>query len=71
MKQDMGMDRLQQIYMAAEKLMLSKTQAEVLVGGRRRLERLVSQGKIDAVKTGKNQFSRWECNAADVLRYVK
>ena len=51
--------------------MLSKTQAEVLVGGRRRLERLVSQGKIDAVKTGKNQFSRWECNAADVLRYVK
>lgn len=63
--------RLNQILRAAEKLTLTKNQAQVLVGGRRRLERLVETGRIAAVKKDKKkQNSRLECNAADVLRYT-
>ena len=65
------MDRLYEVLRAAEGLRLTKNQAEVMVGGRRRLERLVSEGKIEAVKMGERQNARWLCNGADVIRYAK
>lgn len=40
---DITMDRLQEIMMAAESVTFSKNQASVLVGGRRRLERLAAE----------------------------
>ncbi|WP_229126139.1 hypothetical protein [Bacteroides cellulosilyticus] len=49
---------------------LSKNQAQILVGGQRRLERLVSTGMIRARKTTDKQNGRWECNGADVVRYT-
>lgn len=64
------MDRLQQIFRAAERLTLSKNQAIILVGGRGRLERLEAEGRIRKVKRTGLQNCRWECNAADVLRYT-
>lgn len=64
------MDRLQQIFRAAEHLTLSKNQAIILVGGRSRLERLEAEGRIRKVKRTGRQNCRWECNAADVLRYT-
>lgn len=39
------MDRLQQIMKASEKVTFSKNQSAVLVGGRRRLERLTAEKK--------------------------
>ena len=65
------MDRMYEVLRAAERLRLTKRQAEVMVGGRRRLEKLVSEGKIEAVKKGERQTARWECNGADVIRYAK
>lgn len=44
------MDRLNQIFRAAERLTLSKNQAIILVGGRSRLERLEAEGRIRKVK---------------------
>lgn len=64
------MDRLQEILMAAEYVTFSKNQSAVLVGGRRRLERLASEKKISYVKTTDKKNGRWECKGSDVLRYA-
>lgn len=64
------MDRLQEIMMAAEGVTFSKNQASVLVGGRRRLERLTAEKKITYVKTTDKKNGRWECKGSDVLRYA-
>ena len=64
------MDRLQEIMEAAEYVTFSKNQSSILVGGRRRLERLVSEKKITFVKTTDKKNGRWECKGSDVLRYA-
>ena len=63
-------DRLSIILRASDKVTFSKNIAQALVGGRSRLERLVSEKKIRAPKSSKRKNGRWECNAADVLRYT-
>lgn len=64
------MDRLQEILMAAEAVTFSKNQSAILVGGRRRLERLAAEKKISYVKTTDKKNGRWECKGSDVLRYA-
>lgn len=64
------MDRLQEIMMAAEGVTFSKNQSALLVGGRRRLERLAAEKKISYVKTTDKKNGRWECKGSDVLRYA-
>lgn len=64
------MDRLQQIMKASEKVTFSKNQSAVLVGGRRRLERLTAEKKIAYVKTTDKKNGRWECKGSDVLRFA-
>lgn len=64
------MDRLQQIMKASEKVTFSKNQSAVLVGGRRRLERLTAEKKISYVKTTDKKNGRWECKGSDVLRFA-
>ena len=64
------MDRLQEIMRAAEKVTFSKNQASILVGGRRRLERLTAEKKIAYVKTTDKKNGRWECKGSDVLRFT-
>ena len=64
------MDRLHEIMKAAEKVTFSKNQATILVGGRRRLERLATEKKIAYVKTTDKKNGRWECNGSDVLRFT-
>lgn len=49
---------------------MTKTEAAKWVGGRRRLESLVAEGKIRQSKPGNYQNSRWTCNAEDVLRHA-
>ena len=63
-------DRLGVILRASDKVTLSKNIAQKLVGGQRRLERLVAEKKIRAPKSSNRKNGRWECNAADVLRYT-
>lgn len=70
MERRMNMDRLQEIMKAAEKVTFNKTQASVLVGGRRRLERLAGEGKISYVRIEDGRFGHWECKGSDVLRFT-
>ncbi|MCM1318780.1 MAG: helix-turn-helix domain-containing protein [Muribaculaceae bacterium] len=50
--------------------MFSKTEAMQIVGGKKRLYRLVEQGKIRFEKPTNKQNGKWYCNAADVLRFA-
>lgn len=46
--------------------------SEKIVGGRARLERLITEGLIRAEKGNREaQNGKWLCNAADVLYYAK
>lgn len=51
-------------------IMFSKTEAMQIVGGKKRLYRLVEQGKIRFEKPTNKQNGKWYCNAADVLRFA-
>lgn len=61
-------DRLSAIYAATKGITFSKNTASAIVGGRRKLEKLVGERKIRATKQGIRQTGKWLCNAADVLR---
>lgn len=63
-------DRYNTILRAAQNVSFSKNTAQVLVGGQRRLERLVAEEKIRYKKSTAKQNGRWLCNASDVLRYT-
>ncbi len=62
---------LENIYMAMEHLTFCKDTAAWLVGGRKKLERLIAEGKIEFVKSKPTANSKWQCNAAQVLRYCR
>lgn len=49
----------------------NKAQAAEFVGGRYRLEKLISEKKIRAKKKGPTRMSPYEVNASDVFLYVK
>lgn len=63
-------NRYDTVLRAAKYVTLSKSQAQILVGGRRRLERLVLENKIRCPGEIGIKFNRWECNGADVLKYT-
>ena len=62
---------LENILLATERIIFSKDEAAYIVGGSRKLESLISSGKIRAEKGCNAQNSKWKCNAADVLRYCR
>ena len=66
----MQLDRYHTVLRAAQNVTFSKNTAQKLVGGQRRLERLVAEDKIRGEKKSQKQNGRWECNGADVLRYT-
>lgn len=46
--------------------------SERIVGGKSRLEKLITEGKVRAEKVnGKAQNGKWQCNASDVLRFAR
>ncbi|MCM1075769.1 MAG: hypothetical protein NC411_00220 [Bacteroides sp.] len=63
--------QLENIYLAVSGLTFGKDTAARIVGGVRRLETLISEGKIAADKTARCQNGKWYCNAADVLRHCR
>ena len=46
-----------------------KDTAAKIVGGTKRLERLIAAGEIEAEKRANAQNGKWYCNAAQVLRH--
>ncbi|MDE6276855.1 MAG: hypothetical protein K2M06_01985 [Muribaculaceae bacterium] len=52
------------------KVYFSKSVAAKLVGGRARLLKLISLGKIAVEKPTVKQNGKWYCSAGDVIRYI-
>ena len=48
-----------------------QTKAAAIVGGKKKLERLIESGKIEAVKPRNSQNGKWFCNAAQVLMHCR
>jgi len=48
-----------------------KRQAEMIVGGRAKLRRLMESGAVQFTKDNPSQNGKWRCNAADVLRHCR
>lgn len=49
----------------------SKAVAAKIVGGEYRLEKLVSEGKINMTKPTAKQNGKWFCNGGDVISHLK
>lgn len=48
-----------------------KDMSAYIVGGKKKLERLIAEGKITAEKTCNSQNGKWYCNASEVLRHCR
>ena len=66
------LEHLENIYSALRNnnIVLSKSEAMKIVGGRRKLEKLAYSGKIRYTEQGK-AGCKWACNAEDVFKYAK
>lgn len=62
---------LENIFRVMERLTFCKDTAASIVGGPKKLEALIAEGKIHAEKGCNAQNSKWKCNAAQVLRYCR
>lgn len=49
----------------------SKDQAAYIVGGEKKLLRLIEAGEVDADKPSNTQNGKWRCNAAQVLMHCR
>ena len=65
-------DRLMEnIFLAMEHIIFSKKDAAFIVGGPKKLERLIESGQVRAEKRLNVKNAKWFCNAADVLRHCR
>lgn len=62
---------LENILLVMDTMTFGKDVAAMIVGGQKKLERLISDGKIAADKPCNKQNGKWYCNAADVLRHCR
>lgn len=49
----------------------SKDKAAYIVGGEKKLLRLIEAGEVDSDKPSNRQNGKWRCNAAQVLRHCR
>lgn len=64
--------KLDVIYRVMNSETFGMSKSAKIVGGHKRLMRLIEEGKIRAEKTnGQAKNGKWFCNAGDVLRYVR
>lgn len=68
-----GYDSLDVMRYAFDKcdITFSKSVAAKLVGGRYRLEKLITEGKIRMGKPTCKQNGKWFCIGSDVIRHIK
>lgn len=48
-----------------------KDRAAYIVGGQKKLERLIEAGEINVDKPSNSQNGKWHCNAAQVLKHCR
>lgn len=71
MIQDLEQRMLTNILTATSGMTVGKRTASRIVGGEKKLERLLSEGKIGCAGRGKGQHGKWCFNLAEVLRYCR
>nr|DAT14069.1 MAG TPA: hypothetical protein [Caudoviricetes sp.] len=49
----------------------SKDKAAYIVGGEKKLLRLIEAGEVDSDKPSNSQNGKWRCNASQVLRHCR
>lgn len=62
--------KLSTLFRVASGVFFDKETAKKFVGGRYRLEKLITEKKIRAEKTGSTRMSPYAINACDVLLYA-
>lgn len=62
--------KLSTLFRVASGVFFDKETAKKFVGGRYRLEKLISEKKIRAEKTGTTKMSPYAINASDVFLYT-
>lgn len=62
--------KLSTLYRIGSRVPFNKAQAAEFVGGRYRLEKLIAEKKIRAVKKGPTRMSPYDVNASDVFLYA-
>lgn len=60
---------LENIMLVMNEIEFSQSLASKIVGGKTKLMRLIREGKIDVSVRGNTSNAKWNCNAAQVLRY--
>lgn len=70
--QPISPERMEIIPIALRKhgIFFSKTESARLVGGKARLLRLISAGRIKVEKPTNKQNGKWFCSADDIVRYI-
>ena len=64
--------QLETIYRVMNAETFGLRESQRIVGGHKRLMRLIEEGKIRAEKVNSQaQNGKWQCNAGDVLRYAR
>lgn len=62
--------RLENILAVMDRETFGQRKAATIVGGLKRLEQLMVEGKIRWDKPTRTKNGKWFCNAADVLKYA-
>lgn len=63
--------RFRSLLIRLQGLVISRTVAVKIVGGEKRLDKLISQGKLNVKKNAGASNTMWRFDAAEVARYVK
>lgn len=62
---------LECIFLATEGSFIGKDAAARIVGGEKKLERFISEGKIFAEKRSSARNGKWYCRLSDVLKHPR
>lgn len=62
---------LENIFLALEGLTFCKDVSAYIVGGSKKLESLISEGKIEVEKRTNSKNGKWFCNAAQVMKHCR
>lgn len=62
---------LENIFAVMSEESFGKDLSAKIVGGVKKLERLIAQGAIEATKPKNAQNGKWYCNAAQVLQHCR
>lgn len=70
-RQEIENRMLANIFSATEGMIVGKRTAEKIVGGPKKLERLLVEGKVGCTGKGKGQSGKWRFDLSQVLQHCR